>query len=60
MEQELSIRKCAKQVGISVPTAFMWRHKILHALAEDKNQSLGGVDNMRRFALEKSALIARK
>lgn len=43
MGQELSIRKCAKQVGISVPTAFMWRHKILHALAENKNQSLSGV-----------------
>lgn len=27
-----SIRKCAEIVGISVPTAFFWRHKILDAI----------------------------
>ncbi|MFC4770348.1 IS1595 family transposase, partial [Effusibacillus consociatus] len=43
MEQGLSIRKCAQKVGISVPTAFTWRHKILHALSEIKTQSLEGI-----------------
>ena len=27
-----SIRKCAKELGISVPTAFYWRHKIMDAI----------------------------
>lgn len=27
-----SIRKCAKEVGISIPTSFYWRHKILDAI----------------------------
>lgn len=43
MEQKFSIRKCAKEVGISIPTAFTWRHKILHALFEIKEQSLEGI-----------------
>lgn len=43
MEQGLSIRKSAKIVGITVPTAFSWRHKILHALSEIRNQSLEGI-----------------
>jgi transposase-like protein len=43
MEQGLSIRKSAKRVCISVPTSFAWRHKILHALFEIKNQALEGI-----------------
>jgi len=43
MEQGLSIRKCAKRVGISIPTSLTWRHKILHALSQVKDQSLEGV-----------------
>jgi transposase-like protein len=27
-----SIRKCAEMVGISIPTSFYWRHKILDAI----------------------------
>lgn len=27
-----SIRKCAKEVKISIPTSFYWRHKILDAI----------------------------
>lgn len=46
MEQGLSIRECAERVGISIPTAFTWRHKILQALAELKNQSLRGIVEM--------------
>ncbi len=43
MEQGLSLRKCAQRVGISLPTSFAWRHKILHALSVLKNQSLEGI-----------------
>lgn len=32
----LSVRKCAKLVGISIPTAFSWRHRILSALKIEK------------------------
>lgn len=30
--QTYSIRKCAEIVGISIPTSFLWRHKILDAI----------------------------
>lgn len=43
MVQGLSIRKCAKLAGISVDTSFKWRHKILHALSEKKDQTLEGI-----------------
>lgn len=43
MEQGLSLRKCAEQVGICLQTAFEWRHKILHALTQIKNQKLDGI-----------------
>jgi transposase-like protein len=43
MEKGLSLRKCANNVGITLPTAFAWRHKILHALSVLKNQSLEGI-----------------
>lgn len=39
MLNKFSIRKCAKECGISVPTAFYWRHKILDALRQDMDQS---------------------
>jgi len=29
-----SIRKCASEAGISIPTSFNWRHKILGSLSE--------------------------
>ncbi len=32
MVEKKSIRKCAEICGISVPTSFLWRHKILDAL----------------------------
>lgn len=43
MEQGFSIRQCAEIVGISVPTAFTWRHKILHALGNLQKQPLEGI-----------------
>lgn len=43
MEQGLSLRKCAKLVGISLQASFEWRHKILHALSQIKHQTLDGI-----------------
>lgn len=43
MAQGFSIRKCAKRAGISVDTSFKWRHKILHALSEKKDQMMEGI-----------------
>ncbi len=34
MEQGLSIKKIAKEIGISIQTSFDWRHKILSSLSE--------------------------
>ncbi len=41
----LSIRKSAEECGISVKTAFTWRHKILDALSQkaEKETALSGV-----------------
>jgi transposase len=39
-----SIRKCAKEVKISIPTSFYWRHKILDAIRAFMGiGSVGGV-----------------
>lgn len=40
----LSLEKCSQFCGISVRTAFLWRHKILSILQNDQsNRVLGGV-----------------
>ncbi len=42
-----SLEACAKRCGISVPTAFVWRHKILNALNENTfNHSFTGLVEM--------------
>jgi transposase-like protein len=39
-----SLRACAREVGISLPTSFTWRHKILAALKNfDKNVNFFGI-----------------
>jgi len=44
MLRGLSLRKSAEECGISLPTAFAWRHKILDALRKVLDrESLGGV-----------------
>jgi transposase-like protein len=35
-----SLRECAKQAEISLPTSFKWRHRILAALESSQNQIL--------------------
>lgn len=42
--QGCSLAKCAEECGISVQTAFTWRHKIMHALQSDQtDRVMGGV-----------------
>jgi transposase-like protein len=41
-EQGLSIRKCSEVLGISVPTVFKWRHKLLRAISGTENNKFSG------------------
>ncbi|MDA8344972.1 MAG: IS1595 family transposase [Thermaerobacter sp.] len=43
MSQGMSIRQSAQEVGVSVPTAFYWRHKILTALRKLPKPTLTGI-----------------
>lgn len=38
-----SLPKTAEEVGVTIPTAFDWRHKVLSALKSKKNDKLAGV-----------------
>ena len=42
MQQGMSIKKTAKEVGISVQTSFDWRHKILSVLNKEVPEKLTG------------------
>ena len=49
MCKELSVRQSAKICGITVPTAFAWRHKILNALRNTcEHQMLSGTVELDR------------
>lgn len=39
----MSIRDSADEVGVSVPTAFSWRHKILHGYSVAPSRKLKGI-----------------
>jgi transposase-like protein len=41
MQQGMSIKKTAKEVGISIQTSFDWRHKILSTLSTQEPKKLG-------------------
>ena len=43
LKEGLSVRKTAARCGISVPTAFRWRHRFLKAAAADKPIKLEGI-----------------
>lgn len=43
MEQGMSIKKTAKEIGISIQTSFDWRHKILSSLSDFAPQKLSDV-----------------
>lgn len=40
MDKESSLRDAAKELGISLPTSFNWRHKILSALEDDSSSKM--------------------
>ena len=42
MEQGMSIKKIAKEIGISIQTSFDWRHKILSSLSQYVPVSMSG------------------
>lgn len=49
MCKELSVRQSAEICGITVPTAFAWRHKILNALRNTcEHQMLSGTVELDR------------
>lgn len=43
MDNESSLRKAAKELGISLKTSFIWRHKILAALEDDDKTKMDGI-----------------
>jgi len=43
MEQGMSIKKIAKEIGISIQTSFDWRHKVLSSLSGFTPESLSDV-----------------
>jgi transposase-like protein len=43
MVEGLSVRKTARHLGVSVPTAFLWRHRFLQAQREVQPEQLSGV-----------------
>jgi transposase-like protein len=54
MEQGASIRRAAKELGISIQTSFDWRHKILSALQASLPQQLSGVVECDELQLAES------
>lgn len=54
MEQGYSIKKAAKELGISIQTSFDWRHKILASLQTTLPEKLGGIVECDEFQLTES------
>lgn len=53
MDEGRSIRRCAKDCGIAIPTAFRWRHRFLHDPTSDEpGHLLGIVEADETFVLE--------
>lgn len=51
MEEKKSLRQTAKEVGISVTTAFKWRHKILSSVHELEPRLFEGIVEADEFYL---------
>lgn len=60
MEQGYSIKKAAKELGISIQTSFDWRHKILASLQSTLPVKLGGIVECDEFQLTESSKGKRK
>jgi transposase-like protein len=43
MLEGLSIRKASAKLGVSIPTAFLWRHRFLMSLEKEQPEKLGGI-----------------
>lgn len=43
MLEGLSVRKAAEKLGVSIPTAFAWRHKFLASLEKEQPTKLAGI-----------------
>lgn len=54
MEQGFSIKRAAKELGISIQTSFDWRHKILASLQSTLPEKTGGVVECDDFQLAES------
>lgn len=54
MEESLPLRKTAKKVGISLGTAFSWRHRILSSLSDVESDHFAGIVEADEFYLRYS------
>jgi transposase-like protein len=55
MLQEKTLQQCADEVGISLPTSFAWRHRILAALRSfDNNVNFFGIIELKQLLMEYS------
>lgn len=41
--ESVSVRKAAKRAGVSVPTAFRWRHRFLSLAKANKDEAVSGI-----------------
>ena len=60
MEQGYSIKKAAKELGISIQTSFDWRHKILSSLQSTLPVKIGGIVECDELQLTESSKGNRK
>lgn len=50
-KKNYSVRKSAKIVGISIPTSFAWRHKLLSSLKPEKHNKFIGYIELSSFII---------
>jgi transposase-like protein len=60
MLEGLSIRKAAKKLGVSIPTAFLWRHRFLINLESVQPEKLNGIVEADETYFRKSYKGQRK
>jgi transposase-like protein len=61
MLEDKTLRQCADEVGISLPTSFAWRHRILAALRSfDNNVNFFGIIELKQLLMEYSEKGRRK
>ncbi len=61
MLEDKTLQQCADEVGISLPTSFAWRHRILAALRSfDNNVNFFGIIEMKQLLMEYSEKGRRK